>query len=174
MYTHFYIHMHVISFAGSAPPSKDKGPVSYVRKRPKKFASESCGSTPKTNQGPPLPINPLEPVHSSWGTLKSELYAAARMSFNPYAFGQRTCNDSHFYCKMHQQVYEFKVCKLRNTHVTQLIFDVELARQQWPEVMELMDYHEISPLMSCNRPFSPTLLREFFATVHFTDDILVQ
>ena len=110
--------MHVIPLAGSAPPSKDKAPVGYVHQRTKKkLASEACGSTPNRKSGPSLPVNPLEPVHASWSTLKPALYEEARMNFNPYAFGQRTCNDSRFHCKMHQQVYEFKVCKDRKSVV---------------------------------------------------------
>ena len=97
--------MHVIPFTGSAPQSKDKETVGYVGKRTKKTASEVCGSTPTTKQGPALPVNPLEPVHASRGTLKPEIYEEARMNFNPYAFGQRTCKDHRFYFKMHQQVY---------------------------------------------------------------------
>ena len=34
--------------------------------------------------------------------------------------------------------------------------------------MEIMDFHEISKLMNCDRHFSPALLQEFFATVHFS------
>ena len=160
--------MHVIPFAGSDPQSKGKDPVRYVRKRQKKSAAESCGSTPRS-QKVLLPVNPLQPIYSSWDTLKPELYEDARMNFNPYEFGQRTCNDPRFYCKMHQQVYTFKICKLHNSHVKQHIFDEEAARQKWPEVMDLIDFHGITPLMSCSRPFSPTLLREFFATVYFTE-----
>ena len=34
--------------------------------------------------------------------------------------------------------------------------------------MELMDYHQISKLMTVSTPYSPDLLKQFYATVHFS------
>ena len=44
-----------------------------------------------------------------------------------------------------------------------------MLRDSLPDVMALMDYHGISGLMECNTAFSPILLREFYATVHFSE-----
>ena len=69
---------------------------------------------------------------------------------------------------MHQQVYEFLICIRKNTHVPQHYFDLTKAWDVWPEVMEVMDFHGISSLMKCETPFSPVMLREFYATVYFS------
>ena len=78
------------------------------------------------------------------------------MKFNPYTFPQRTYKDNCFYCNQH--VHEFMICKRKNDHVKQYYFDVELARQECPEVMEIMEFHGISKFMNSGRKFSPTLL----------------
>ena len=44
-----------------------------------------------------------------------------------------------------------------------------MLRDSLPDVMALMDFHGISGLMECNTAFSPELLREFYATVHFLE-----
>ena len=70
---------------------------------------------------------------------------------------------------MHELVYNNVVCSLKNTYVPQHYFDVDMLRKSRPDVMELMDYHGISLLMNCDIPFSPELLREFYATVYFSE-----
>ena len=74
----------------------------------------SSSSNPKAKKlkviskkkGPPT-VNPAEPVRESWIKVPSDEFENDRLIFNPYAFGKPTCtNDSRFYCKMHQQVFE--------------------------------------------------------------------
>ena len=116
-------------------------------------SSKKCKVTSKNKQA--LPVNPDEPVRTTWVKIPTDEFERDRLDFNPYAFGERTCSDSRFYCKMHQQVYEFLVCLHKNTHVPQHCFDLTKARDVWPEVMEVMDFHGITSLMACNTSYSP-------------------
>ena len=49
-------------------------------------------------------------------------------------------------------------------------FDMKKARELWPDVMEVMDFHGITSLMECDAPYSPDLLREFYAIVYFSTE----
>ena len=125
---------------------------------------------PATKERAEFVVNPDEPVHDNWGKLPPYEFQRDRLEFNPYAFGQRTSSDDRFYCKMHEVVYHSVVCKLKNPYVPQFHFDMEMLRKSKPDVMELMDFHGISLLMNCDIPFSPELLREFYATVYFSEE----
>ena len=59
---------------------------------------------------------------------------------------------------MHHQVFEQLISPLKNSHVHTFYFNVDSARELWPEVMEVMDFHSINNLMPVNTPYSPELL----------------
>ena len=126
---------------------------------------------PKKKVGKKPPVNPLEPVRASWVKVKAKEFKKDRLLFNPYAFGQPTClDDSRFYCKMHQQVFHQRVRMRKNAHVPTDYFNLDNVREHWPDVMALMDFHQISKIMTVSTPYSPDLLQQFYATVHFSTD----
>ena len=45
-------------------------------------------------------------------------------------------SDNRFYCKMHEQVYEYVVCTRKNTHVPPKYFDVQMLRDSLPDVID--------------------------------------
>ena len=73
-----------------------------------------------------------------------------------------------FYCKMHQQVFYQCVNNQKNDHVPTSNFNLENARTEWLDVMEIMDFYGISKLMTIFTPYSTDLLKQFYATVHFS------
>ena len=150
--------------AQSSMPKTKKLKKAETRRAKSKQAPKPTGNPP-----PPPLVNPDEPVRATWVKVPTIEFERDRLLFNPYAFGHSTCpDDPRFYCKMHQQVYHQCINKKKNKHVPTSYFNVEHTREVWPDVMELMDYHQISKLMPVSTPYSPELLKQFYATVHFS------
>ena len=110
-------------------------------------------------------VNPDEPVRTSWVAMKPKEFRKDRLLFNPYAFGCSTNDDPRFYCKMHEQIFEQKLETTKNSHVPWEYFSLAQARDVWPDVMEMMDFHQISKLMTVSTIFYPNLIKQFYATV---------
>ena len=71
---------------------------------------------------------------------------------------------------MHEAMYAFVFSEFAHPHCPAVYFDVEQARVDWPDIMELMDFHGLTPLMSVRDSFSPELVKEFYATVYFSQE----
>ena len=77
---------------------------------------------------------------------------------------------SRFYCKMHQQIFHQRIVVKKNAHVPVDYFNLDQARESWPDVMAIMDFHQISKLMTVSTAYSLDLLQQFYATVHFSTE----
>ena len=138
-------------------------------KKLKKVAATKKAAKPRGV--PPPRENPEEPVRVSWAKVKPSEFKRDRLSFNPYVFGQPTClDDSRFYCKMHQQIFHQRIAIQKNAHVPVDYFNLAQARDTWPDVMGMMDFHQITKIMTVSTPYSPALLQQFYATVVFTTE----
>ena len=62
-------------------------------------------------------LNPDEPVRDSWIGVKPKEFRRDRLQFNPYAFGRSTSDDPRFYCKMHEQIFEQRLERTKNSFV---------------------------------------------------------
>ena len=101
--------------------------------------------------------------------MKPKEFWKDRLQFNPYAFAQSTSEDDpRFYCKMHQQIFYQCLDTSKNNYVPWEYFSLAQARDVWPEVMNFMDFHQISKLMTIDTAFSPDLIQHFYATVFFS------
>ena len=70
---------------------------------------------------------------------------------------------------MHEAMYVI-LSEFAHPYCPAVYFDVDQARIDWPDVMELMDYHGLTSLMSVRDSFSPDLVKEFFAIVYFSQE----
>ena len=131
-------------------------------------ASKKKKAGSKSQSG--ISVNPAETVRGNWAKVPPKEFKVDRLDFNPYAFGASTCSDIRFYCKMHEAIYEFILSEFAHPHCPDVYFDVDQARIDWPDVMELMDYHGLTYLMTVRDSFSPDLVKEFFATVYFSKE----
>ena len=113
--------------------------------------------------------NKSEPVHKDWNTLPEKEFLRDRLGFNPYDYDS-TSSDPRFYCKMHQVMYEFVISRKENTYVPQQFLDVPWFRQNYPETMEILEFHNLQGLMGRHKDFNIELIKEFFATVYFHSD----
>ena len=61
-------------------------------------------------------------------------------------------------------MYEFILLEFAHPYCPAVYSDVEQARIDWPDVMEL------TPVVSVRDSFSPDLVKECFATVYFSQE----
>ena len=83
-------------------------------------------------------------------------------------FGRSTSEDPRFYCKMHEQIFEQRLERTKNSFVKWEYFSLSQAKSVWPEVMEMMEFHQVTKLMTVNDRFYPDLIKQFYATVFFS------
>ena len=49
---------------------------------------------------------------------------------------------------MHQQIFHERLAVQKNNHVVVEYYNLAQAREVWPVVMDVMDFHQISKLMT--------------------------
>jgi len=157
------------TFDGLDDIVEDYNAESSSMPKAKKHKKDAAIKRKKSAKAPQSIENQDEPVRDSWVKVPRRLFEQDRLVFNPYAFPHSTCpDDFRFYCKMHAAVFYQRVDAQKNAHVPTNYFNPEDVRSDWPDVMEVMDFHQISKLMVVGTPYSPDLLKQFFATVHFS------
>ena len=147
--------------SASKPQAKKAKKVAGVKKTTKKRARRESGSSEAI-------VNPEEQVRTSWLNVKPKEFRKDHLVFNLYAFGRSTSDDPRFYCKMHEQIFEKQLETTKNSHVPWEYFSLAQARDVWPDVMEMRDFHQVSKLMTVNTVFHPDLIKQFYATVFFS------
>ena len=104
-------------------------------------------------------VNPDESVHESWVGVKPKEFRKDRLQFNPYSFAQSTSeHDPRFYCNMHQQIFYHRLDTAKNNYVPADYYNLAQAREVWPEVMKVMDFHQIYRLVTIDTAFAPDLI----------------
>ena len=69
---------------------------------------------------------------------------------------------------MHEKIFEQQLETTKNSHVPWEYFSLAQARDVWPDVMEMVDSHQISKLMTVSTVFYPDLIKQFYANVFFS------
>lgn len=114
--------------------------------------------------------NPHEPISSNWLKMSTDDYVAARDIFNPYAYDP-TSNDERFYCKMHMAMYHFVIGKAQSPVIPQQWFNVAALKKDYPQAIQLCEFHDLIKLMKLRKNYSEELIKEFFSTVYFHKDV---
>ena len=68
-------------------------------------------------------------------------------------------------------MYHFVIGKVQNLVVPQQYFDVPTLKAQFPNVIQLCEFHDLVKLMEIRKDYSEELIKEFFSTVYFHKDV---
>jgi hypothetical protein len=156
-----------------------------VSKRPKKKAAETSSRTmtkatasrgkapirvPSGTAPKKARTTPAEPTCDNWKQLDSHEYFLARTQYNPYEH-PRTSDNQKFWCEMHEDIYQQIIQAFKGPVVEQCHFNVPFLQQHYPHEMGVLQFHKIDHFMAIQQDYCEELIKEFFATVYFSDDV---
>lgn len=134
---------------GKAPIRAPKGPAS---KKARTSLTEPTAST--------------EPSCADWRLVDLEAYYRARVDYNPYEHIQTS---EKFFCEMYEDIHRQIYCTFKGPVVEQRHFNVSFLAEHYPHEMKVLQFHEIDRFMAIRQDYSLDLIKEFFATVYFSD-----